>query len=127
MVRDQQTIVIGGLMRDEYVTSRDKVPVLGDVPVLGFLFSSTRREKKQSNLLLILTPHVIREQADLRRFQRPDERQAAQTFGGDVDEVIFTGDDASCSSRLFFRVERTVEAGRRDADAGERVDLVLHQ
>jgi len=71
VVRDQQTIVIGGLMRDEYVTSRDKVPVLGDVPVLGFLFSSTRREKKQSNLLLILTPHVIREQADLRRiFER---------------------------------------------------------
>jgi general secretion pathway protein D len=71
VVKDQQTIVIGGLMRDEYVTSRDKVPVLGDIPVLGFLFSSTRREKKQSNLLLILTPHVIREQADLRRiFER---------------------------------------------------------
>src|SRR5690606_18072363 len=71
VVKDQQTIVIGGLMRDEYVTSRDKVPVLGDIPVLCFLFSATRREKKQSNLLLILTPHVIREQADLRRiFER---------------------------------------------------------
>jgi general secretion pathway protein D len=71
VVKDQQTIVIGGLMKDEYTTSKDKVPVLGDIPVLGFLFSSTKTTKRKSNLLLILTPHVIREQADLRRiFER---------------------------------------------------------
>lgn len=71
VVKDQQTVVIGGLMRDEYTTSKDKVPVLGDIPVLGFLFSSTKTTKRKSNLLLILTPHVIREQADLRRiFER---------------------------------------------------------
>jgi general secretion pathway protein D len=77
VVEDQQTVVIGGLMKDEYVTSREKVPVLGDIPVLGFLFRSTKTEKRKANLLLILTPHVIREQADLRRiFERKmEERQ----------------------------------------------------
>jgi general secretion pathway protein D len=77
VVKDQQTIVIGGLMRDEHITSRDKVPILGDIPVLGFLFSSTREQKRKTNLLLILTPHVIREQEDLRRiFERKmQERQ----------------------------------------------------
>jgi len=77
VVKDQQTVVIGGLTRDETVVSRDKVPVLGDIPVLGFLFSRTNKTKRKTNLLLILTPHVIREQADLRRiFERKmQERQ----------------------------------------------------
>lgn len=77
VVKDQQTVVIGGLMRDEFVTSKDKVPILGDIPVLGVLFSKTKTTKRKSNLLLVLTPHVIREQADLRRiFERKmQERQ----------------------------------------------------
>lgn len=77
VVKDQQTVVIGGLTKDEYIASRDKVPVLGDIPVLGFLFSRNKTTKRKSNLLLVLTPHVIREQADLRRiFERKmQERQ----------------------------------------------------
>jgi general secretion pathway protein D len=77
VVKDQQTVVIGGLMRDEYITSKDKVPILGDIPILGVLFRKTHTSKKKTNLLLVLTPHVIREQADLRRiFERKmQERQ----------------------------------------------------
>jgi general secretion pathway protein D len=77
VVADQQTVVIGGLMRDEYVTSREKIPVLGDLPVLGALFRHSNTIKRKANLLLVLTPHVIREQADLRRiFERKmQERQ----------------------------------------------------
>jgi len=76
-VDDQQTIVIGGLMRDELITAKTKIPVLGDLPVLGFLFRRTETEKRKANLLLILTPHIIRDQADLRRiFERKiQERQ----------------------------------------------------
>ncbi len=77
VVADQQTVVIGGLMQDGYTTSRTKVPVLGDLPILGALFRSTTTSKKKTNLLLILTPHVIRDQSDLRRiFERKmQERQ----------------------------------------------------
>lgn len=77
VVADQQTVVIGGLMRDEYTTSREKIPVLGDIPVLGALFRRTETTKRKANLLLILTPHVIRDQADLRKiFERKmQERQ----------------------------------------------------
>lgn len=71
VVKDQQTVVIGGLTREEYTNARTKVPVLGDLPVLGFLFRSSKVEKRKSNLLLVLTPHVVREQSDLRRiFER---------------------------------------------------------
>ncbi|MEN9582034.1 MAG: hypothetical protein RJA70_5043, partial [Pseudomonadota bacterium] len=77
VVDDQQTVVIGGLMRDTKQTSQQKVPVLGDLPVLGFLFRNSTEQMRKTNLLLILTPHVIRDQADLRRvFQRKmQERQ----------------------------------------------------
>ena len=66
IVADQQTVVIGGLMRNRVVHSEDKIPVLGDIPVLGALFRSTKNDLQKSNLILILTPYVIREQADLR-------------------------------------------------------------
>jgi general secretion pathway protein D len=77
IVDDQQTVIIGGLMRDTVKKSRRKIPVLGDLPVLGFLFRSSHDETSKTNLLLILTPYVIRDQQDLRRvFERKmQERQ----------------------------------------------------
>jgi general secretion pathway protein D len=77
VVQDQQTVVIGGLMRDAVTRSEQKVPVLGDIPLLGFLFRSTTKGTRKTNLLLILTPYVIRDQNDLRTvFERKmQERQ----------------------------------------------------
>jgi general secretion pathway protein D len=90
VVADQQTVVLGGLMQDAYTTSREKVPVLGDLPILGALFRKTTTIKKKSNLLLILTPHVIRDQTDLRRiFER--KMQERQEF---LDRYfVFSGQD----------------------------------
>jgi len=65
-VRDQQTVVIGGLMRNRVSHSEDKIPLLGDIPVLGALFRSTSSDLQKSNLILVLTPYIIREQNDLR-------------------------------------------------------------
>jgi general secretion pathway protein D len=77
IVEDQQTIVIGGLTREEQIRDETKIPVLGDIPVLGALFRQTTEQTHKVNLLLILTPHVIREPDDLRRiFERKmQERQ----------------------------------------------------
>jgi general secretion pathway protein D len=66
VVRDQQSIVIGGLMSDRTSYSESKVPLLGDVPLLGYLFKYTKREKKKTNLLVLLTPYVINDQLDLQ-------------------------------------------------------------
>jgi general secretion pathway protein D len=66
VVRDQQTVVIGGLMRDTVNTSETKVPILGDIPLLGVLFRRTTRETQKTNLLLFLTPYIVRSQADVR-------------------------------------------------------------
>jgi general secretion pathway protein D len=66
VVRDQQTVVIGGLMRDQVTTSRSKIPILGDIPVIGALFRTDEKTKNKKNLLLFLTPYIIRSPADLR-------------------------------------------------------------
>jgi general secretion pathway protein D len=77
VVDDQQTVVIGGLMRDTKVIGDTKVPLLGDLPVLGFLFRNRTTQTKKTNLLLILTPYVIQSQEDLRKVftRKMQERQ----------------------------------------------------
>jgi len=89
MVRDQQTIVIGGLMRDAIQNQEDKVPVLGDIPILGALFRKTSKSKRKTNLLLILTPYIIRDPGDLREiFERKmQERQQM------IDRYFVFGED----------------------------------
>jgi general secretion pathway protein D len=77
IVKDQQTVIIGGLMRDNITSGQTKVPILGDIPVLGMLFKQSQKHTQKTNLMLILTPYVIREQDDLRGiFERKmQERQ----------------------------------------------------
>lgn len=59
-VRDGETVVLGGLIRDEDRKSVNKVPILGDIPILGKLFSSTDTQKVKSDVVLTITPRVIR-------------------------------------------------------------------
>jgi general secretion pathway protein D len=77
VVKDQQTIVIGGLMRNHVSRTDTKIPLLGDIPVLGALFRSSSSGMTKTNLILVLTPYIIREQQDLRLvFERKmQERQ----------------------------------------------------
>jgi len=87
VARDQETVVIGGIMQDRTIESVSKVPVLGDVPLLGHLFRQQSRKRVKTNLLLFLTPYIIKEQADFRRiFERKmAERQAfVEQFYGSV-------------------------------------------
>lgn len=57
-VQNGHTVVIGGLMEDRYTSSVDKVPLLGDIPLLGEVFKRRRMDKSKTELLIFLTPHV---------------------------------------------------------------------
>jgi general secretion pathway protein D len=71
VAKDQETVVIGGIMQDRLVESVSKTPILGDIPLLGNLFRQQTRKKVKTNLLLFLTPYIIRESSDFRRiFER---------------------------------------------------------
>jgi len=67
VVSDGQTVVIGGLIRDDFDDSVNKVPWLGDIPGLGWLFKTTSKSLTKENLLIFLTPHIMRTTADLER------------------------------------------------------------
>jgi general secretion pathway protein D len=71
VAKDQETVVIGGLIQERTTKSVQKVPVLGSLPVLGWLFRNESTKKTKTNLLLFLTPYIIRDQGDYRRiFER---------------------------------------------------------
>ncbi len=87
IVKDGQTIVIGGIMRERKVTSESKVPFLGDIPVLGWLFKSRYNNNEKVNLLLFITPHIIRDTGDMNDifFQKLKEREGFM-FGNSMKE-----------------------------------------
>jgi general secretion pathway protein D len=76
-VKDGSTAIIGGLVRDTVQHSATKVPLLGDIPILGFFFRSSSDVVSKANLVLVLTPHIIRDEEDMRRVvtKRMEERQ----------------------------------------------------
>jgi general secretion pathway protein D len=65
VAQDQQTLVVGGLVRDNITLSERKLPLLGDIPWLGWLFKSQNRQTEKLNLLVFLTPHLVRDEADM--------------------------------------------------------------
>jgi general secretion pathway protein D len=64
IVKDSQTVVIGGLIDDSTTKNENKVPVLGDVPLLGWLFRKTSERNEKTNLYVFLTPRVIQNPAE---------------------------------------------------------------
>ncbi|HEX4869509.1 MAG TPA: type II secretion system secretin GspD [Moraxellaceae bacterium] len=60
---DGQTIVLGGLIRDDVTKSVSKVPLLGDIPLLGYLFRASSTNKTKQNLLVFLQPTLLRDSA----------------------------------------------------------------
>lgn len=59
LVKDGQTVVIGGLFRDQVVKTRKKVPLLGSLPILGALFRSDSDSTEREEMVILLTPHII--------------------------------------------------------------------
>ncbi len=85
IVRNGDTIVIGGLMRDIESPTTSKIPILGDIPILGWLFKSKRVSINKINLLVFLTPRIIKTRADVRRlsdFKLKERLQFIKDVGG---------------------------------------------
>jgi type II secretion system protein D len=66
-IKDGETIIIGGLIKGTKTDQETKVPVVGDIPLLGNLFRSTTKRSTKTELLIIITPHVMRAVEDSRK------------------------------------------------------------
>ena len=82
---DAQTVVIGGLLSSDKASSVTKVPILGDIPVLGNLFKFTAKSNSKTELLMFLTPHVIQAPTQLAS-QIPREWNQVPTITNSVSE-----------------------------------------
>ena len=60
MLRDDETIVLGGLIQEDAKKSRQSVPILGDIPLIGQFFSTTQENTTTTEIVLTITPHIIR-------------------------------------------------------------------
>ncbi|MBP1727644.1 MAG: gspD [Deltaproteobacteria bacterium] len=81
IVKDQETVAIGGLISEIERESETRVPLLGDLPLLGYLFRSKTMKREKTNLILLLTPRVIKDGRDLddvTQKQRVRFKEAAQ-------------------------------------------------
>jgi general secretion pathway protein D len=69
-VKNGQTVILGGLIREADEIGTTSVPLLGDIPILGNLFSHTTKTKNRRELMIFLTPHVVYSQTDLEELTR---------------------------------------------------------
>ena len=65
LVKDNNTIVIGGIIGQDDTESEAKIPLLGDIPVLGWLFKTKNSSRKKTNMFIFITPRIIKNPADM--------------------------------------------------------------
>jgi general secretion pathway protein D len=75
VVKNGQTIVIGGLVQDRESVLQNRVPVLGNIPVLGNLFKFKQRESQKINLMILLTPRIVENELDMQRILEERQRR----------------------------------------------------
>jgi general secretion pathway protein D len=150
VVANHETVVIGGLISDNYQDNVDKVPWLGDIPILGWLFKTTGKTLRKTNLLVFLTPHIVRTPADLEgetirkreefweRSERvlqlseseqdeaEDRREEALAQGVDLPAEEYAGRNpvrgALLDHESRYPVERMREIELQSADARRRAE-----
>ncbi len=96
IVQNGQTIIIGGLISNKNLLSTSKVPLLGDIPILGNLFKSTHKEKDKTNLFIFITPYVISSPEELAKIMEVHKKLAQKLLKKEKQnktDKIKTGED----------------------------------
>jgi len=75
--KDGQTIILGGMIRSQISSTVNKVPLLGDIPILGNLFRSTNTDHQKTELLVFLTPRVVRDPAEAKKLKDESQGQVS--------------------------------------------------
>jgi len=84
LVKNGDTVVLGGMMQETFTNTVSQIPLLGDIPLLGNLFRFKSVSRKKTNLLIMLTPHIIREPGEM--LQRSQDRQQKMTESFDLQK-----------------------------------------
>ena len=82
VVADEQTVVMGGLMQTNKKNSQSGIPFLKDIPILGYLFGGVSKETKKTELIFMITPHVIKNRSEADQITREFAQKVADLQAG---------------------------------------------
>ena len=91
IVPDGQTVVIGGLMQSQKLSSENKVPILGDIPLLGMLFRHKVTNNGKTELLIFMTPHIINQPSELAAYSETEKartQMVPKSFSEEENEIL---------------------------------------
>jgi len=93
LVKSGDTVVLGGMMQETFTNTVSQIPLLGDIPLLGNLFRFKSVSRKKTNLLIMLTPHIIREPGEMLERSAEQQRKMTESFNLQKKEVEETFPD----------------------------------
>jgi general secretion pathway protein D len=117
VVHDQESVVIGGLIQEREVYNVTKVPLLGDIPILGYLFKYSTKSKKKTNLLILLTPYIVKDQLDLASIKERklrEYREFAASFAYLNDRKYEAKLDYRRKRGLIEEINRSIQSVEED-------------
>ena len=94
IVKDTHTVVIGGLIDDSLSETEYKVPCLGDIPLLGYLFKGVSSGGEKTNLFVFLTPHVIKNPVEAKDILKEKEQYMDEIKEGNIKMYNQSTDEA---------------------------------
>ncbi len=86
-VKDGESVILGGIIRKTINSTVNKVPLLGDLPLLGSLFRSTSKTNEKTELLVFLTPHIIKDDVDAQQLRQRQEKQLSPETQKQLEEL----------------------------------------
>ncbi len=81
LIQNHRTAVIGGLLASQDQITNEGVPFVSDIPVIGNLFSNKSSDKQKDNLIVFLTPHIVRNKSELRELALDERQQFVNSLG----------------------------------------------
>jgi type II secretory pathway component GspD/PulD (secretin) len=133
---NEYTVVMGGLISEEDSVSEIKVPILGDIPVLGYLFKNKTRKKIKRNLFIFVTPHILRQrgvsfdelhrQSWIAKMKADELIEAVEIHNSNFmrDPRFKTPDEAGMAA---LDISTLIDAGRFQEVPAERALLELQR
>jgi len=93
LVKNGDTVVLGGMMQETFTNATSQIPLLGDIPLLGNLFRFKSVSRKKTNMLIMLTPRIIREPGEMLERSAEQKRKMTEEFDHQIKEVEKTFPD----------------------------------
>jgi general secretion pathway protein D len=128
VVHDGDCVVLGGLTKESDTESIEKIPFLGDIPLLGRLFQTRSKQRIKQDLLIVLTPYIIRGPEDLRRIEQRKEaerREFIERFTAFSDDKFEAHVDYRRKAGLLAEIDRTARGAEVEAEAVRQAERAL--